>query len=350
MCAPNLSVAVPREFIEKYMSHANPYFVKVYLYALSLKQEDDIVSVNIKDFADSLNMLATDIDLAIRHWQSVHIIDVLESIKKPLGYKIKFVLTTEKAETEEVKSPIVQDFKSPLSKDVKPESESLGQQLNNSKELKTMLLLSQNILGKPLSPSDTKTLFSLYDWLNLPVDVILMLLEYCASIDNTKMSFIEKTAITWHELGLNNMRTAQDYLNELGKRDAYISQIKDILEIQKPLTTNEKKHIALWQDTFHSSIEMVALALEYCIAQIGKMSVPYISAILKSWYEQGTTSIEEAKRGNDTYKTKTAMVTNSSPSKAYKDYRVFQNGDYDYDEISKLAAKKLKNFTKKGNG
>ena len=213
-----------------------------------------------------------------------------------------------------------------------------------------MLLLSQNILGKPLSPSDTKTLFSLYDWLNLPVDVILMLLEYCASIGNTKMSFIEKTAITWHELGLNNMRTAQAYVTELGKRDVYVNHIKEQLDIQKPLTSTEKKHIALWQDTYHTSVEMVALAHEYCIAQIGKMSVPYISAILKSWFEQGTTTIEEAKRGNDTYKTKTAMVAGSSPSKAYKDYRVFQNNDYDYDEISKLAAKKLKNFTKKDNG
>ncbi len=331
-------IPVPMEFIEKYMPAANPHFVKVYLYILSKCDTSDMAAVNLSDCANTLDMLGSDVDLSIRYWQSQGILKILQVTERPLGYKIQFLL---KASQQE---PV----KAPVQTTITDSKQSFVQKINQNKELQTMLLLAQNILGKPLNPAETKTLFSFHEWLGLPIDVILMLLEYCASQGHTNINYIEKMAISWHELGLNDVCAAENYVNELSKQEAYDKKVKEILniDIQKNFNLTERKHVSLWKDVYHSTFDLIQLAYEYCLGQIGKMSIPYISAILKSWHEQGITSVMDAKHGNETYKAKSASVANS-----YSSYSSPSSlNDYDYEEISKLAANKLKSFAAKDNG
>lgn len=333
-------ISVPMEFIEHYMPSANPHFVKVYLYALSKKDEMDHAIINIADCAATLNMLGSDVDLSIRYWQSEGILHIVKVTQHPLGYEIHFILKSDSVIREDT------PMQTSIAASIPEKSSSISHKISNSKELKTMLLLAQNILGKPLNPMETKTLFSLNEWLGLPVDVILMLLEYCASKQHTNMNYIEKIAISWHELGLNDVRAAENYINELSKQEVYDKKVKEILNIDEAKSFNltERKHVSLWQEVYHTSFDLIALAYEYCMAQIGKMSIPYISAILKSWHEQGITSVMDAKHGNENYKSKAASVANG-----YASYHTSSLNDYDYEEISKLAANKLKNYTLKDN-
>jgi DnaD/phage-associated family protein len=324
------SVSVSCEFIEKYMPEANPYFTKVYLYSLSLSDRDGIAEVSLTEAAESLHMLATDIVLAFDYWSTQGILELTRHSQNSLLYTLRFRIETKQ---QEISDEAVSD-------------QPLVKKKRADKEIKDMFRLAQTILGRPLSPSDAKTLYSFYDWLGMPVNVILMLLEYCVSISDTKMSFIEKTAISWHEMGLTTVAAAEAYIMELGRKEAYFEELKTQLGIEKTLTQNEKKYFSIWLTQYHSSPELVALAGEYCAAQIGRVQLPYMNAILKSWCEKGITTPDEARRGNESFRQSRAEDT-AFAKKPYQKFQVYSGGDYDYDEISKIAAQKLNHYAQK---
>lgn len=324
------SVSVSCEFIEKYMPEANPYFIKVYLYALSLADRDGIAEVSLTEAAETLHMLATDVVLALDYWNSKGILEPSRPSQDSVLYTLRFRIEGRQAEAAEEAVPVKPAVK----------------KKRVDKEVKDMFRLAQTILGRPLSPSDAKTLYSFYDWLGMPVNVILMLLEYCVTVSDTKMSFIEKTAISWHEMGLTTVAAAEAYIMELGRKEAYFEELKTLLGIEKALTQNEKKYFSIWLTQYHSSPELVALAGEYCAAQIGRVQLPYMNAILKSWCEKGITTPDEARRGNESFRQKQAEDS-AYAKKPYQKFQVYGSGDYDYEEISKLAAQKLNNYARK---
>ncbi len=322
------NVGISCEFIEKYMPEANPYFIKVYLYALSLADRNGIAEISLAETAQTLHMLATDVLLAIEYWNTQGILESSCHSQDSLLYTLRFRIESKEPEQDAVVGkPAVKKKRA-------------------DKEIKDMFRLAQTILGRPLSPSDAKTLYSFYDWLGLPVNVILMLLEYCVSISDTKMSFIEKTAISWHEMGLTTVAAAEAYIMELGKKEAYFEELKRLLGIEKTLTQNEKKYFSIWLTQYHSSPELVALAGEYCAAQIGRIQLPYMNAILKSWCEKGITSPDEARRGNESFRQSRAEES-AYAKRPYPKFQVYGGSDYDYEEISKIAAQKLNSYVTK---
>ena len=72
-------------------------------------------------------------------------------------------------------------------------------------------------LGKKMSTSDLKSLFSLYDHLALPVEVILMLVAWCVEEMERKygpgrrpfLSQIKKEGFIWARRGIDTMEAAQ---------------------------------------------------------------------------------------------------------------------------------------------
>lgn len=63
-----------------------------------------------------------------------------------------------------------------------------------------------------LSQQDMSLLFSFYDWLGLPMEVIELLLSYCTASGHTGMRYIEKVAIGWAEEGVNTVEKAAEYI------------------------------------------------------------------------------------------------------------------------------------------
>ena len=75
---------------------------------------------------------------------------------------------------------------------------------------------------------------------------------------------------------------------------------------------------------------MVALAYEYCIIQISKLSFPYINSIIERWYNKGISTVTEAEKDREDFK-----ASGEKDLDVYKD-----NTGFDYDEIEKIMQEK----------
>lgn len=197
------TIPVSNIFISKHMPKANGSFVKVYFYGLMLSLNLDNNITN-KDIATAFDMLESDVHNAWKYWEKAGVIKISSSSN---NMNIEFLTLTEaEPKTQELKQKPTYHPK------------ELDIYINNNSEISYLYKVAEATLGKPLSPNDASTLFGFYDWLRLPVEVIIMLLEYCSSIEKRNMRYIEKVAIDWSERGINDIHKVESFLKELDSK------------------------------------------------------------------------------------------------------------------------------------
>lgn len=305
---PNFNIkpkymSVSMDFIENLMPEANPTFVKVYLYALMLSSKGDMAESGV--IAKKLGLLESDVILAMKYWEE----------KGLLGEEPKKLSLEQK----------------PL----KPHSEEIAEDAFNNEELKQMLRISQEVLGKTLSSADTKTLYWIYDNLKLPIEVILVLLEYCVSINKRSMNYIEQVALSWSERGITTLEEADRFMREQAEKGNSYASLKRIFGINsRDFTTIELNYLNTWTSVYNMSEEMIALAYEYCILRTNKLSFPYMDKIIENWFGLGIHTIADAEADNEKFK--------NNNTKASSDFDLLKNDDT-AEEFEKIMWEKMKN-------
>lgn len=301
----NKFIAVPAEFIRNHLPQANPTFVKVYLYLLMLASEN--TSAEFSEIADTLGLLESDLMLAIKYWES-------EGVIFKNGDAFSFSKKLPAASSQEA----VPERAHP---------ENLAQIIENNKVLSDMFAVSQEILGKTISERDMETIYWFYSELKMPAEVILLLLEYCVSKGKNRMSYIEKVAVSWHEMGLTTAENVVLYLETEEQKTGFLYSIRKIMGIaDRSLSQIEEKYLTKWHEELSMSEEMIALAYEYCIIQTAKLSFPYMDKIISRWASEGITTVVAAEEDNRRFK-----------SRAKGDGTAFSDNDYNHDDLEKLT-------------
>lgn len=161
----------------------------------------------------------------------------------------------------------------------------------------------QRRLGKILSTADLKTLYTLYDFLALPAEVICLLVSHCVEDMEEKygaghkprMSQIRKTAFIWHRQGLDTVESAEEHL----KRQASIrGRERTLLPLvgvmgRAPIDS-ERRYIAAWADMGFPD-EAIRLAYERTVFKKQNMNWPYMNSILRAWHQKGLHTVAEIK-------------------------------------------------------
>ena len=150
---------------------------------------------------------------------------------------------------------------------------------------------AQRALGHVLNTNDIKILFSLYDYLALPPEVIMMLLNYCVGLYPTgsppSMRQIEKEGYVWANREILTIEQAEEYIAESAKRREKLNQAAKTLGItDRKLSPSEKEYITSWLEMGFDD-ELLAIALDRTIIKTGGRKWKYMNSILKSWHEKG---------------------------------------------------------------
>jgi len=296
-------------FVDKYMPEANPTFVQVYLYALRLCYGAGVEADN-KKIAEALDILESDVYRAFKYWEEKGIIRVYED-------GVEFIDLCREAVPDKPDKPTY-----------KPDE--ITEIVNHNDEIKQLFIHAECIFGKTLSKSDMGTLLGFYDWLHLPLEVILMLLEHCASLSKTSMRYAEKVAISWANEGVDSIDKAKDYLANSDKRVKLSRKYKRLLGIvNRDLSDSEYAHIIQWTENMNMSQQMIKLAYEKTVMATGGVSFPYINGILQSWYKKGYTDTKQVAKDD--------VKKEYIPSKKTKDR--YEDGwhDYDFEDIERRA-------------
>lgn len=291
-------LAVPYDFIDKHLCNANGTFVKVYLYAMRHSGQE----LTDESIAEALGILESDVLKAWRYWEKQGVVS-LETGDVTFGSSQ--ALTSKPAEE-----------KKPNSRKKYTEQEMV-QAMENNEELKFLYSFAQQKLGNIIPPSDVNILFSLYDWLKLPVEVIVMLFEYCTDKGKLNMRYIESTAIRWVEQGLRTTEQVDEYCRREEEQKKHYAQFQKMAGISgRTLSQSEKKYIDTWTGEWRFSFDMLQLAYEQTVMNTGQVSMPYMNKILMSWHQEGISSPKAVKQAQEQYhaskgeKTKAVKTTN----------------------------------------
>ena len=164
----------------------------------------------------------------------------------------------------------------------------------------------EQCLGKPMSETDLKSLYTVYDYLALPGEVILLLAHWCAAETERKygegrrprMAAIKKEAFRWKRMGVDTVEGAEDFLQKQQKLAGRERDILPLLDIRnRPPVDREREYIAAWVDMGFAD-DAIRLAYERTLFQKQQMNWAYMNSILKRWHQAGFHTAAQAEAGD----------------------------------------------------
>lgn len=165
---------------------------------------------------------------------------------------------------------------------------------------------TQKILGKTLTGADIKTLFGLYDYLKLPAEVILLLLNHCVESARERsgpgrlpsLKTIEKEAYIWFNREIMTLEQAEDYLRAKKAMAELTTEIKQILQINgRNFSPTERQYVESWLEMGFDS-EAIGLAYDRTVVKTGGLQWKYMNSILSSWNAKDLHRVDEIQRGD----------------------------------------------------
>ena len=163
-------------------------------------------------------------------------------------------------------------------------------------------------LGKRLSTADLKNLYTLYDHLAIPAEVILMLVSWCTEEITRKygpgrkpfLSQIRKEGFIWARRGVDTMERAEEYIAKLARLRGREAEVLRLLDIPaRPLVEREKAYIAAWDEMGFDN-EALRMAYERTVLKKQSMDWGYMNGILRRWHEKGLHTAAAVQAGDRT--------------------------------------------------
>ena len=183
---------------------------------------------------------------------------------------------------------------------------------------------AQKKLGKTLSDADLNGLYTIYDYVALPQEVIPLLLSWCLEEAHRKhgpgrtprMSQIKDEAIRWKEQGVDTVEAADAHIKYLTRLRDRTRQIMALLGIRdRELIPRERGYIAEWLSMGFGD-DAIQLAYEKTILKKNALSWAYLNSILKSWHEKGLHTPEQIQAGDRDRSTALTVPRTRAPGPA----------------------------------
>ena len=319
---------LPNDFIDHYMADANGEFVKVYLFLLR-HLDDPCSSITISTIADCLNNTEKDILRAFRYWESAGLLTVVrDSDGKITGLELRRNSFSRK-ESAPVSMPETPAAKSAVSSGSKAVPLDA---FRTQKELKSLLFIAEQYLGKTLTRTDVDTITYFYETLHMSADLIEYLIETCVENGHKSMHYIQKVAFSWVEEGIETVSQAKEQ-SMLYSRNCYTVLNAFGIKNRGP-AASELTYIKKWAEEYGFSSDIIQEACRRTISATHQPSFEYADIILGRWRQNGVKHLSDISALDDAYqKEKSAGRTASRPRAAVKNMNNFERRTYDMDAL-----------------
>ncbi len=314
-------------FVEKWGRIAKAEYFQIYIYALSNFKK----SGKVMKAADIAKKLHLDVDVvsdAIEFWITAEILEECGD---------EYTFPEEGKAIDKKEKP--QSSKSQFRERPSYDAAEIDAVASVNSNVDYLFKQSEKILGKILSASDFEMIYSFVDWLGLPVEVVIMLLQFAAKQGKTGKRYLETVAIDWADKGINTYESAEEHIREIELKLSNEGKVRGILGIyDRALTQTEKKYIGIWTYEKNIPIPLVSEAYERTVAATGKLAWGYMNKILMSWHDEGLETPEQVQEYEALFKMKNAPTKQRAGKKknSFNNYEDTNKEDY-----SKFAEKIL---------
>ena len=348
---------LPNDFIDNYMIDANGEFVKVYLFLLR-HLDDPCSSLTLTTIADCLNNTENDILRAFRYWEKTGLLrlerdtdgkivcielergSVLASADSAgLGsagsssagseQPVPAVLPGAAAQTEASARP---DISAARTGNAVPLDAFRAQ-----KEIKSLLFIAEQYLGKTLTHSDMETITYFYETLHMSADLIEYLIESCVENGHKSMHYIRKVAFSWAEAGIETVSQAKEE-SALYSRNCYTVMNAFGIKNRGP-ASSELSYIKKWAEEYGFSSDIIEEACSRTIAATHQPSFEYADSILTKWYQKKIRSINDIAALDEAYLKERSSRTSSKQRSVSRNLNNFERRSYDMESLEEQLLK-----------
>jgi DnaD/phage-associated family protein len=276
---------VPTSVVDDNIRLASVLQLKVLLYMLRHSDE----KLSSEDIAAALSLDEEDTKDAMIFWQERGLLIKGEESARPI---VHLQATTDVAITKadeftaretEGQTKKVADI--PISR---PSHEQIAARLKECKEFSGLFAEAQAALGKTIGYDGQSVLIMMHDSYGLPFEVILMAVEYSLTQQKTGFSSIAKIGKIWSEQGIDTLEGAMEYIEEHNSVNEVWNKLRSLTDItNRTPTTKQRGYLVAWVKEYGYDENIIYYAYEESVDRTGKMSMPYMDKIIRSWYEKG---------------------------------------------------------------
>lgn len=309
------------DFIDNYMVNANGEFVKVYLFLLR-HLDDPCFSLTISMIADCLNNTENDILRAFRYWESAGLL----SLEKDEDGRITGIELQKAA-------PAQKKILTSSAAEAKPSKAVPIDSLRAQKELRSLLFIAEQYLGKTLSRTDVDAITYFYDTLHMSADLIEYLIEACVENGHKSIHYIQKVALSWADSGITTVSQAKEQSMAYSKSCFTVLNAFGIKN--RGPASSELTYIKKWSEEYGFAAEIIQEACRRTISATHQPSFEYADTILTKWHESGIRHLDDIASLDEAFqKEKAARRTAPAASKAAaRNLSNFERRSYDMDSL-----------------
>lgn len=252
--------------------------------------------INIEAAEKELRLNANAIDAALHYWRGAKVITLPTEI------------TEEKAEYTKKPTPKLNTLQT-------YEPKLLAEKVELDDRFSMLVdYVAVKFEKGVLNKNDINSLYYLYDYINIPAELICGFVEYCVENNKKSMNYLVKTSISMFEdQEIDTYEKLENYLNSRRTYNDVSAKFRRLVGIgERALIANEKEMLTLWFEERSLPFELVEFAYELMIQAIGKYNLKYLSSILERWYTEGTTTLAAAKDNIKQYKEKSSSFDNKT--------------------------------------
>lgn len=318
--------AVPSVVVDEHLKIAGAGQLKVLLYLL----KNNSTPLDENTIGEALNMHPDDVKDSLAFWVERKVLSVEENEITPAKPD---EIVTESLSVTTVIPEEPKKAKRPMSRPTRPEPGYVIKRLGSDPGLAMLMDEAQRIFGRMLSNAEAGTLVMLMDTDGLPVDVLIMLLQYCVDNNKGTMRFVEKIGIEWGSEGINTVALAEDKIRSTTETYSYFNRVASTFGMKNAGSPTKKQlsFASQWVGTWSFSEDMLRLAYERCVDTKGQLNMDYINGILEKWYMAGW------KNPDDVEKDAPKATKKSAKKSSKKSNALESDASYDIDEYEKKS-------------
>ena len=194
-------------------------------------------------------------------------------------------------------APLIESERPETEEEQLPEyrSEDIARRCREDAAFTAILDEARKVMGRNLSSVDIKTLFAIYDYIGLPMDVMMLMINYCGKVFEERFhgqrrptaKAIQKEADKWARYEIITMEQAEAFMRRQDERRSMLTLLKETLGIKgRELSPTEREYINGWLNMGFDE-KCIAIAYDRTVTNTGSLKWSYMNKILLSWHEKG---------------------------------------------------------------
>ena len=177
-------------------------------------------------------------------------------------------------------------------------------------EFKNLVAFAERRLEKVMNASELARLYSFLDYLKMPADVVMLVIEDSAARDKKSLRYITKVLTSFQDEGIDTYEKAEAWVAARQENAVYENFVRTLFGLgTRKLTAAEEEIIRTWRTLYGYGEDVLNAAYEKTVASAKNPSIKYMHKILESWYRDGVKTAEDI-----------GKVAEKAPGKAEKSY------------------------------